>query len=212
MAESSAERGPELDHGPAADHRSATNHGPAVQHGRLLEHRRERKRAAFEPAAALLGGDAQPSAPARRPLSTALGAVFVMLRALTGVLWLVAFALFWRDLAAELEIPRDASEVALITVLVVGGIFIVVLLLLAWLFWRGCNFARVLVLLGHTLSITTAAIGYFTAGEEITIQTTLLTVAFDILVLLALSSRDARAWARAKAQARQARRQATRRS
>ena len=46
------------------------------------------------------------------------------------------------------------------------------------------------------VSVASAAIGYFANGEEITIRTTLLTLALDILVLLALSSRDARAWAR----------------
>ena len=58
------------------------------------------------------------------------------------------------------------------------------------------NLARVLVMCGVTLSTITAASSYFANGEQITIQTTLLTVSLDILVLLALSSRDARAWAR----------------
>jgi hypothetical protein len=47
-----------------------------------------------------------------------------------------------------------------------------------------------------TLSITAAAIDYFADGADITIRTTLVTLALDILVLLALSSRAARAYAR----------------
>jgi hypothetical protein len=47
-----------------------------------------------------------------------------------------------------------------------------------------------------TLSITLSAIDYFGADAEITLRTTLITLALDILVLLALSSRNARAYAR----------------
>ncbi len=51
-------------------------------------------------------------------------------------------------------------------------------------------------MLGLTVSIITAAVGYFANGEEITVRTTLVTLALDILVLLALSSRPSRAWSR----------------
>ncbi len=159
-------------------------------------HEQHLKRSAYEPPIALLGGDAQPAAPAKRPLSTTLGAVFIVLRALTGALWLAAFALLWGDLADAVDVPSDEAGVVLAVVLVVGGVFIIALLLLGWMIWRGSNFARVVVMLGLTLSTGTAAISYFANGEEINIQTTLLTVACDIIVLLALSSRDARAWSR----------------
>lgn len=155
-----------------------------------------RKRSSFEPATALVGRDAPLAASAKRPLATTLGAVFVMGRAVVGVLWLAAFALVWGDLAAEEGIDPEIAGILLAWVLGAGGVSVVVLVLLGWLIWRGSNTARVLVMLGLTMSITVAAIGYFAEGEEITIHTTLLTVALDILVLLALSSRDARAWAR----------------
>ena len=45
-----------------------------------------------------------------------------------------------------------------------------------------------------TLSIVVSWLDYV-AGQEITIRTTLVTLALDILVLLALSSRAARAYA-----------------
>jgi hypothetical protein len=73
---------------------------------------------------------------------------------------------------------------------------VLVLTLFAWLIWRGSNTARVITMSVLTISIATAAVSYFSLGEQITVQTTLLTVALDILVLLALSSREARAWAR----------------
>lgn len=159
---------------------------------------RHRKRTAFEPAVTLFSGEAQPAVPTKRPLSTALGATFVLLRAVVGVLWLFALALLWGDIAAEEKWSRELSDIGLVVVLVVGGLSALVLLVLGWLIWRGSNFARVLVMFGLTLSILTAAISYFAGGEEITVQTTLVAVALDILVLLALSSREARAWARVR--------------
>jgi hypothetical protein len=52
------------------------------------------------------------------------------------------------------------------------------------------------VMLFATINITIAAIDSFTGDTEVTIRTTFVTVALDILILLALSSRNARAWAR----------------
>ena len=78
----------------------------------------------------------------------------------------------------------------------VGVIAALISLTFAWSIWRGSNLARVLMMCGVTISTISAATSYFVNGEQITIQTTLLTVALDILVLLALSSRDARVWAR----------------
>lgn len=157
---------------------------------------RTRKRSSFEPAATLVGREQPVPAAAKRPMATILGSVFILGRALVGVLWLLAFALMWGDLAAEEGLDGEVTAILTGWVLGLGGFGVLVLLLLGWLIWRGSNTARVLVMLGLTLSITVAAIGYFVEGEEITIQTTLLTVALDILVLLALSSREARAWAR----------------
>lgn len=157
---------------------------------------RVRKRSSFEPAAALLGRDAPLATSAKRPLATTLGAVFVMGRALVGILWLVAFALIWGDVAAGAGLDSETTGILAACILGAGGFSVLLLVVLGGLIWRGSNTARVLVMLGLTMSITVAAIGYFAEGEEITIQTTLLTVALDILVLLALSSRDARAWAR----------------
>ena len=68
--------------------------------------------------------------------------------------------------------------------------------MLAVLVYFGNNAARLAVMIVATLSITLAATDYFTGGEDITLRTTLVTLALDILVLLALSSRAARAYAR----------------
>lgn len=155
-----------------------------------------RKRSAIEPPSALVLHDAPAPGPPRRPMPTSFGAVLVGVRALAGAAWLGAFALLWPELSAEAKLEGEIAHWVLWLILGFGGIGVLLLLLLGVLVWRGSNTARVLVLLGMTGSIVTAAIGYFSSGEEITVRTTLLTLAADILVLLALSSRDARTWAR----------------
>jgi predicted membrane chloride channel (bestrophin family) len=56
----------------------------------------------------------------------------------------------------------------------------------------------VLVMLFSVFSITTSFTAWWVAGEEIKIETTFLSLSLDILVLLALSSRSAAAYARRK--------------
>ncbi len=160
-----------------------------------------RKRAAIEPALVLLERESSAELPAKRPATTVLGAVFVLTRALAGVLWLGAFLLVWPEIVAEEGFDTEEAQLGGWLVSSVSGVGIFALFLLAWLIWRGSNTARILVMCGLTLSITTSAIGYFAMGEEITIRTTLMVLALDILVLLALSSRDSRAWARRRSRA-----------
>lgn len=133
---------------------------------------------------------------ARRPGSIALGAALVLGRSVAAALWIAGFALVWNDMATELGLDREEAVIMFWVVVVINACVALVLALFAWLIWRGSNIARVITMLVLTVSIIAAAAGYFTAGQEITVRTTLLTVALDILVLLALSSRDARAWAR----------------
>lgn len=158
--------------------------------------RHPRKRSAAESAEALLARDQLSAAPAKRPLSTSLGALFVLFRALVGVLWVASFVLLWRDIADGAELDAESRPWVLWTFIGLGFVNVVLLLVLAWAIWRGSNFARILVMCWLSISIVLSAIEHFAGGEAITIQTTLLTVALDILVLLALSGRDARAWAR----------------
>ena len=68
--------------------------------------------------------------------------------------------------------------------------------LLAFLIYRGVNWARVLVMGFSVVSISFSFAAWWAEDQEITINTTFVTLAFDILVLLALSSRDAAAYAR----------------
>ena len=161
-----------------------------------------RKRSAAEPPDALLEREPDMRADAPRPGSITLGAALVLGRGLASAAWLIGWAVVWPEEAAELGLDADETSILFWLFAVLNGIVMLVLLLFAWLIWRGSNTARVITMLVLTLSIVISAAGYFSAGEEITVHTTLLTVALDILVLLALSSRDARAWARSRREAR----------
>jgi hypothetical protein len=163
------------------------------------------KRPAFEPPSIL----AEPvTAPVtmHRPPATVFGALLVLLRVIAGVVWLASLALQWDrilrdDLHIEIEgaDEAEAAELVLVFILVLGGSILAIDLGLAVLVYFGNNAARLAVMIVATLSITLAAVDYFTGGEDITLRTTLVTLALDILVLLALSSRAARAYARRSA-------------
>lgn len=160
------------------------------------------KRAAFESPGRL--AEREPAQPRRRrPLATAFGSVLVVLRVIAGVVWLIALAAQWDtlveqefDVRLEAASAAAASDAALTLVLVVGGTVLTIDLVFAVLIWFGSNWARITVMLFATINITIAAIDSFTGDAEVTIRTTLLTVALDILILLALSSRESRAFAR----------------
>ncbi|GAA1839864.1 hypothetical protein [Agromyces salentinus] len=162
-----------------------------------------RKRAAFESPAVLAEREAAPPT-MRRPIATSLGAVLVMLRVVAGVIWMVAFALSWRPVLSDefgVEVVPGSEDdqtltLVLVVILVVAGLGLLVVALFGLAVYRGSNVARLLVMTFTTFSITAAAVDYFTGGEEITVRTTLLTLSLDILVMLALSSRAARAYAR----------------
>jgi len=158
------------------------------------------KRAAFEPPAELVR-PVTASPDMKRPGSTAAGAVLVVLRVIAGVVWLVALAAQWdRVLEEDGGIdPESAEGVAsygvLAFIVVFGAVVLLVQLLLAFAVYRGSNAARLTLMILATLSIMVSWVDYL-AGQEITLRTTLVTLALDILVLLALSSRAARAYAR----------------
>ncbi|MEI5582843.1 MULTISPECIES: hypothetical protein [unclassified Agromyces] len=159
------------------------------------------KRAAFEPPARL--AEREPiRRRMRRPAATAFGSVLVLLRVIAGVLWLVSLALNWSAVEREFDVrlggasAAAASDAALAIVLLIGGTVLAIDVVLAVLIWFGSNWARITVMLFATINITIAAIDSFTGDAEVTIRTTFFTVALDILILLALSSRDSRAWAR----------------
>lgn len=165
-----------------------------------------RKRPAFEsPARLAQRPDADPAM--KRPVSTVAGAVLVFLRVAAGLLWMVALSLRWNEIAPAVDaridgITLDPDELGLglAVIWVIAGIVLGTDLVLGILTLLGCNTPRVIVMLFAVVSTTAAFVTWWVSGQEIHIDTTLLTVALDILVLLALSSRSAAAYARRREQ------------
>ncbi|KZE39593.1 hypothetical protein [Microbacterium sp. T32] len=168
-----------------------------------MSERHPAKRAAFEPIAAPVARD-----PAmRRPIATVAGGVLVLLRALSGIVWGLAVAFDlppWLQVVAGAADGSGAEPTLALSDLGIGvgvffgilGVITLVQAVFGILLLRGSNVARVIVMLVSTSSIATAFVGWWELGQEITVGTTLVTVSLDILVLLALSSRDAAAYAR----------------
>ncbi|WP_460772876.1 hypothetical protein [Microbacterium sp. GXF7504] len=161
-----------------------------------------RKRPAFEsPARLAQRPEADPTM--KRPISTVAGAVLVFLRVAAGLLWMLALTLRWPELVhavdAQLDgVSLDADELGLGlgVIWAVAGVVLGIDLALGVLILLGFNTPRVIVMLFAVVSTTSAFVAWWATGQEIHIDTTLLTVALDILVLLALSSRSAAAYAR----------------
>jgi hypothetical protein len=161
-----------------------------------------RKRPAFEPAARLLkptGYD--PDMP--RPTTTVAGVMLVMLRVLAGVVVLAALAAGWDALATSAEVKIDGMDatpatrqLVLWVVLAIGVVVLAFEALLAILIFRGHNWPRVIVMLIAVISICSSFSAWWVLGEEITFESTYVSLSLDILVLLALSSRSASAYAR----------------
>ncbi|GAA1058735.1 LssY C-terminal domain-containing protein [Agromyces bracchium] len=160
------------------------------------------KRAAFESPLRL--AEREPVRRMPRPSATSFGVVVVVLRVLAGIVWVAAVAIQWDQVLRE-ELGIDASadpdslaiaRGALVAMVVFFGVALAIQAVFAWRIWAGGNFSRIAVMLFATISITGTAIESFTGSAEVTVRTTFVTVALDILLLLALSSRDARAFAR----------------
>ena len=162
------------------------------------------KRASFE---AWLARPVTPPPDMRRPATTVIGAALVVLRALAGVVWMISFAAQWPDVLTEgfddvTGAPMSADELdavadaGLAVVLAFGIGLVLVDLALAVLIFLGFNWPRIVVMVISTVSISAAYAAWWVGDQEITLQTTLLTLSLDILVMLALSSRAARAYAR----------------
>jgi hypothetical protein len=159
-----------------------------------------RKRPAFEPLDRLGASGAAPVR--RRPAATTAGAVLVLLGAAADAVVVATLGASWPALIAEAvgtasadEDARRLAEAGVAAVLVVGALIAAVQVALAILILRGRNWPRVLVMTISTLSISVTFAGWLLGESEIRISGTLLALAFDILILLALSSRDAAAYA-----------------
>ncbi|HYI50687.1 MAG TPA: hypothetical protein VEX42_03850 [Microbacterium sp.] len=160
------------------------------------------KRPAFEPASELLKPVSR-DPDMKRPASTVAGALLVFLRVVSGLIILIMIVLDWRNTLKEVDVTiegventPEVAQAALITVVIFLGVVLLVDAALALFILTGHNWARVTVMTFSAISIVGAFIQWWSEGQEITINGSLLTLGLDILILLALSSRSAAAYAR----------------
>jgi hypothetical protein len=138
-----------------------------------------------------------------RPVTIVVGATFILLRVIAGVLVLAAIAIGWDALLSDPDSVLDGfdptpegSQAALGFVLASGGTVLAIDLVLAIFVFLGRNWARVVVMLIAVLSISTSFFTWWVQGQEIKVDGTYVSLSLDILLLLALSSRSAAAYAR----------------
>lgn len=160
------------------------------------------KRPAFEPPRRLLSPTGY-DPDMRRPTSTVAGVVLVLLRVVAGILILMALIANWDTIAQDLgvwdgsdSLGPDARAAILWGVVAIGGAILALDALLAVLIYRGLNWPRVLVMLIAVISISTVFIAWWVQDQEFTIEGVFVSLSLDILILLALSSRAAAAYAR----------------
>ena len=160
------------------------------------------KRPAYEPAARLLRPPAH-DPNMRRPVTTVAGAVLVLLRAASGVLVLAGLAVGWDALLTQpgtviegFASTEEGRQAALLVVLAIGGALLLFDVVLAVFVLRGHNWARIVVMVVAVISISTSFFAWWAQGQEIRVDEAYVSLALDILVLLALSSRSAAAYAR----------------
>jgi len=160
------------------------------------------KRPAFEPASQLLRRpEADPDM--KRPTSTVAGVVLVFLRVLAGLVVLASVVLQWRETIKDIDVTIEGTpsspeiaQAVLIAVVVFLGVVLIADSALAFFILIGHNWARVTIMTFSAISITGSFIQWWSENQVISITGSLLTLGLDILILLALSSRSAAAYAR----------------
>ena len=90
----------------------------------------------------------------------------------------------------------DERSAAVIAAIVTAVIVLAVDAVLLRLIWVGRNWARVAIMIVTTLAICAAFVGWWDQGQELTLDVGLIPLGLDVLILLALSSRGAAAYAR----------------
>ena len=160
------------------------------------------KRPAYEPAEKLLTPPRYDPT-MKRPVTTVAGALLVLLRVTAGVLQVIELATMWARSpgAAKLTIggvnaSPELQQAGLAGVIAITGVLLLLDAGLAVLIYFGYNRPRVIVMVFAVFSISASFAGWWAAGLDITLRTSLVSVALDILILLALSSRSAAAYAR----------------
>jgi len=156
---------------------------------------------------------AGPPVRVKRPSSLVGGVVLMGVRVITGLSVILTVILSWQTYAATIvlngqrigRVDLQTAGLVLAIVLAAYGLFLVLYLGMALLVWRGHNWARVVAMSFASLSILFSFADYSLNGAQITLRTSLVSVTIDILILLALSSANARHYARSVRATRSAR-------
>ncbi|HEY5223054.1 MAG TPA: LssY C-terminal domain-containing protein [Microbacteriaceae bacterium] len=141
----------------------------------------------------------------KRPVQIVLGSLLMLFRVFAGIVTIASIFFTWGEIVRSARIdepnltPDEAHAVAAIVIWVLVALAAIAVLIyigLIILVFRGSNWARIAAMVFGTMVIVGSAIDYFNGGPKITLFTTLPGLAFDILVMLALSSQSARVWSR----------------
>jgi hypothetical protein len=158
-----------------------------------------RKTAAAPAASAMPPSDSRN----KRPAPTIVGAAFVGARAAAALLLALSMVLFREEHVGSLLQPGTSpvlteaqAEAAVTIATVVVLLFALVDILLAWFVFLGRNWARTVAMALSTVAICMQAFDVLNGGPDITLQSNLPGLALDILLLLALSSKRSRDYAR----------------
>lgn len=133
----------------------------------------------------------------KRPSAIVVGTVLMVLGALSSIALALVALLGWSSLDLDLG-DDESSSVTLAIVVGVLGVVALGELFLALHVFLGSNWARVVVLTTTSLGLALQIVSLELGGEAITLQGSLIPVALDILLLLALSSQRAMVYARSE--------------
>ncbi len=136
----------------------------------------------------------------KRPLSTVLGVILMLVGGVVGTVIVLAIIAGWREILEEASASLSAQEsqildAFMLVLVIVAALGVAFYYLLAILVFRGSNWARVAALTYTGFLVLVSAID-FLSGATITLGKDLFGLPLDILVMLALSSRSSRLWAR----------------
>lgn len=166
-----------------------------------MTRRESAKRPAYEPAAGLLRPERHHPG-TRRPATVTAGALLTLLRALSGGFVLAQIMMNWRFLVGDTAELTDAladpevDQLVRGMVLGVGSVGLLVMCILIVFIYRGHNWARLVTMSLSAVSVSALFVAWWVQGQEIRVSSTLPSLSLDILVLLALSSPSAAAYAR----------------
>ncbi len=137
----------------------------------------------------------------RRPVSTTLGVLLMAVRVVVGAVTVAFIIGDWGTIVQEAapvlqDNAGQATVNALLWVVVAAAALgTAAYLLLALLVFRGSNWARITAM-GFSGVLVVLSAGAVLSGESTTLAGNLFGLPLDILVLLALSARNTRLWAR----------------